>query len=164
MVSSLLQSIAATALTLAAFHNPGPPAVAAHAGCRVRGPLPDPVCTPGATLTGATARDVCTPGWAGRHRNVSSATKRDVYAAYGIAHHGRGEYEMDHLVSLELGGSNVEANLFPEAAEPRPGFHEKDGLENRLHDLVCAGTVTLAAAQTMISTDWLSAYRRYVPG
>jgi hypothetical protein len=164
MVSSLLQSIAATALTLSAFTGPGPSAAAAHAECRVRGPLPDSVCTPGTTLAGATARDVCTPGWAGRHRNVSSATKRRVYAAYGIAHHGRGEYEVDHLVSLELGGSNLETNLFPEAAEPRPGFHEKDRLENRLHDLVCAGTVSLAAAQTMISGDWIRAYRRYVSG
>jgi hypothetical protein len=25
------------------------------------------------------------------------------------------------------------ANLFPEAAKPRPGSHEKDRLENRLH-------------------------------
>ncbi len=162
MVSSLLQSIAASALTLAAFTGPAPSAAAAHAECRVRGPLPDPACTPGATLRGVTARDVCTPGWAGRHRNVSSATKRGVYTAYGITHHGRGEYEVDHLVSLELGGSNAPANLFPEAAEPRPGFHEKDRLEDRLHRLVCDGTVGLAAAQQMIRTDWLRAYRRYV--
>jgi hypothetical protein len=28
--------------------------------------------------------------------------------------------EVDHLVSLELGGTNATANLFPEAASPRP--------------------------------------------
>jgi hypothetical protein len=164
MVSSLLQSIAATTLTLAAFTGPAPAAAAAHVECRVRGALPDPACTPGATFGDATEHDVCTPGWAGRHRNVSSATKRRIYASYGIAHHGRGEYEVDHLVSLELGGSNTAANLFPEAANPRPGFHEKDRLEDRLHRLVCDGTLGLAAAQQMIRSDWLRAYRRYVQG
>ena len=164
MVSSLLHSIAATTLTLAAFTGPAPAAASANAECHVRGALPDPACTPGATFGDATEHDVCTPGWAGRHRNVSSATKRRVYASYGIAHHGRGEYEVDHLVSLELGGSNTAANLFPEAASPRPGFHEKDRLEHRLHRLVCDGTVGLAAAQQMIRSDWLRAYRRYVQG
>ena len=161
MVSSLLASVAATALATAAFAGGGATATA-DAQCRVRGPLPDPVCTPGAALRGVTARDVCAPGWARRHRAVSSATKRRVYKEYGITHHSRGEYEVDHLVSLELGGSNAAANLFPEAAEPRPGFHEKDRLEGRLHALVCNGTVSLAAAQRMIRTDWLRAYRRYV--
>jgi hypothetical protein len=164
MVSSLLHSIAATALALAAFTGPAPAAAAAHAQCRVRGPLPDPACTPGATLGDATEHDVCTPGWAGRHRNVSSATKRRIYVSYGITHHGRGEYEVDHLVSLELGGANTAANLFPEAANPRPGFHEKDRLEDRLHRLVCDGTLRLADAQKMIRGDWLGAYRRYVTG
>jgi hypothetical protein len=163
MVSSVLHSIAATALAAASLAGGGASA-ATHAECRVRGPLPDPACTPGATLPEATARDVCTPGWAGRHRAVTAATKRRVYEAYGIAHHSPGEYEVDHLVSLELGGSNAIANLFPEAAEPRPGFHEKDRLEGRLHDLVCAGALPLASAQRLISADWLRPYRRYVAG
>jgi hypothetical protein len=164
MVSSLLQSIAAVTLALAALTGPSPAAAAAHAECRVRGGLPDPTCTPGATFRDTTERDVCTPGWAGRHRNVSAATKRRIYASYGITHHSRGEYEVDHLVSLELGGSNAAANLFPEAANPRPGFHEKDRLEDRLHRLVCDGTLGLAAAQKLIRSDWLRAYRRYVKG
>jgi hypothetical protein len=29
--------------------------------------------------------------------------KAQVYAEYGIASHASGEYEMDHLISLELG-------------------------------------------------------------
>ena len=85
-----------------------------------------------------------------------------MYASYGVAHHGRGEYEVDHLVSLELGGANDEANLFPEAALPRPGFHEKDRLEDRLHELVCDHALSLGAAQQMIRTDWVKTYRRYV--
>jgi hypothetical protein len=61
-------------------------------------------------------------------------------------------------VSLELGGSNVRANLFPEAATTRPGSHEKDRLENRLHAEVCSGTITLRRAQRLIARNWVTAY------
>lgn len=129
-------------------------------GCHVRGPLPDPRCTPGATFTRANRRAVCTRGYAGRVRHVSASLKRKVYDSYGVRHHKRGSYEVDHLVSLELGGSNDESNLFPEAANPRPGFHEKDRLENRLHALVCDGEMSLRTAQRRIARDWLTEYRR----
>jgi hypothetical protein len=107
---------------------------------------------------------VCTPGYARSVRDVSYALKRRVYAAYGIFHHSRGAYEVDHLVPLELGGGNAVSNLWPEAAHPRPGFHEKDVLENRLHELVCRGGIALASAQRLIAGDWLSAWRRYAGG
>jgi hypothetical protein len=108
----------------------------------------------------ATAAEICAPGYSESVRAVSTRTKRGVYAEYGIKKHAhaRGRYEVDHLISLELGGSNSLANLWPEAAVPRPGFHEKDVLENLLHDRVCAGTVTLAAAQQAIAGDWVAEY------
>ena len=63
-------------------------------------------------------------------------------------------------MALEAGGSNDIANLWPEAAEPRPGFHEKDQVENYLHDQVCAGTMSLLDAQRAIATNWLDVYRQ----
>src|SRR4051794_12811009 len=81
-------------------------------GCRVRGKLPDPRCTPGARFSRATKKDVCTPGYSSAVRNVSSSTKDAVYADYGMTRHFDGQNgEVDHLVSLELGGSNARANL-----------------------------------------------------
>lgn len=127
-------------------------------GCRVRGPLPDPACSPGAVLRGVTASQVCSSGWARAHRDVPGSEKAAVYAEYGIASHVRGSYEVDHIVSLELGGSNDIANLFPEAASPRPGFHEKDRLENFLHAQVCAGKLALRAAQRGIARNWVALY------
>ena len=124
-----------------------------------RGRLPDRHCTPGARFSRVTADDVCTPGYSGRVRNVSEKTKRLVYRRYGILRHHRGQYEVDHLIPLELGGSNAIKNLFPEAANPRPGFHQKDRLENRLHSKVCAGTLTLREAQRQFVLNWLNAYR-----
>jgi hypothetical protein len=130
------------------------------AGCQVNNALPDSACTPGAIFASATKEQICQPGYATSVRDVSSAEKDQVYAEYGITSHPTGAYEVDHLVSLELGGSNDIANLWPEAADPRPGFHEKDQVENKLHDQVCAGAISRQEAQVQIATNWLDVYNR----
>ena len=68
---------------------------------------------------------------------------------------------MDHLISLELGGSNRLNNLWPEPYDITWNAHVKDRLENRLHELVCTGQLDLMTAQRAIATDWISAYKRY---
>lgn len=127
-------------------------------GCTRQGVYPDPECTPGAIFESATKEDVCRSGYSRSVRNVSSSKKESVYAAYGVGSHEPGEYEVDHFISLELGGSNDIANLFPEPAEPRPGFHEKDEIENYLHAQVCEGNITLREAQILVSAHWLEVY------
>jgi hypothetical protein len=128
-------------------------------GCKVEGAFPDSARTPGAVLPNVTKEDVCTPGYAQSVRNVPEKEKQEVYSEYGIAEHKTGEYEVDHHVSLELGGSNDLSNLWPEAAEPTPGFHQKDKVENFLHKQVCDGVISLQEAQQKIATDWLSVYQ-----
>ena len=132
------------------------------ANCKVSGPLPDKECSPGAIFETATKNQICVSGYTKTVRNVSETLKKDVYWEYGIYSHTTGQYEVDHIIPLELGGSNDIANLYPEAAEPRPGFHEKDQLENLLHQKVCDGEITLSKAQTMIAVDWASAYNYYL--
>ncbi len=129
-------------------------------GCMVRGPLQDPDCTPGAIISTATTDMICQPGYARSVRNVPTSEKDQVFAEYSIASHSPGEYEVDHLVSLELGGSNDIANLWPEAASPKPGFHEKDKVENYLHSQVCSGAISLQQAQIKIATNWLTVYNQ----
>lgn len=129
-------------------------------GCVAHNGLPDLACTPGATFADAGKDKICEPGYSSGVRNVTTRTKDEVYAEYGITSHSAGEYEVDHLISLELGGSNSIANLWPEPAEPRPGFHEKDKVENYLHDQVCSGAISLHDAQIEIANDWLSIYKR----
>lgn len=85
---------------------------------------------------------------------MTEATKRKVYASYGIASRRPGQYEIDHLVPLELGGSNSVANLFPEAARPTPGFHEKDRLENEANDRACSAPSSFRRLQQRIARDW----------
>ncbi len=133
-------------------------------GCKANGPLPDLGCTPGAIFPDATVSKICTPGYASSVRNVPTSEKNQVYAEYGIASHYPGQYEVDHLVSLELGGSNDIANLWPEAASPTPGFHQKDQVENYLHDQVCSGKIPLQQAQIEIATNWLPIYNQMQSG
>jgi len=105
---------------------------------------------------------VCTPGYSARVRNVPESEKAAVYREYGIPrnHYSR-PYEVDHIVSLELGGSNHIANLYPEAAvNPSPGYHVKDRLENRLHSLVCSHQMPLAKVQRAIASNWVALYTR----
>jgi hypothetical protein len=129
-------------------------------GCVSVNGLPDPDCTPGDILPNVTVSQICTPGYSSQVRNVPDSEKNQDYAEYGIASHTAGEYEVDHLVSLELGGSNDISNLWPQPAEPRPGFHEKDKVENYLHDQVCSGAISLQQAQTEIATNWLAVYQQ----
>lgn len=131
-------------------------------GCQVNGPLPDTACTPGAVFPEVTAKEICVSGYSSSVRNVPANIKNSVYEEYGITSHSPGEYEVDHLISLELGGSNDIANLWPEAASPTPGFHQKDQLENYLHDQVCQNKLTLSDAQKIISANWFDYYREYL--
>ena len=123
--------------------------------------LPDSKMTPGATLP-VTRADICVPGYTQKVRNVPSDVKKQVYAEYGITTHKAGDYEVDHLISLELGGSNSIKNLWPQSYKTQPwNAHVKDALENELHAEVCDGRLDLATAQHDIATDWIAAYKKY---
>lgn len=124
--------------------------------------VPDPQLTPGDVLT-TDAAVICRPGYTQTVRNVPQAVKEQVYRAYGIATREPGEYEIDHLISLELGGSNSARNLWPESYKTQPlNARVKDSLENRLHDLACSGKVSFPEVQKAIATDWKAAYVKYV--
>ncbi|GAC1364304.1 MAG: hypothetical protein NVS2B12_11510 [Ktedonobacteraceae bacterium] len=133
-------------------------------GCQPQGGLPDRACTPGAIIPNATVNQICQSGYSSGVRNVPVSEKDQVYAEYGIQSHSPGEYEVDHLISLELGGSNDIANLWPEASSPKPGFHEKDQVENYLHSQVCSGAISLHDAQMQIATNWLNIYSQMSGG
>jgi hypothetical protein len=133
------------------------------------GKWPDPEKTPGLADPALTAEVICAHAWTTRDvRSVSAALKRKVYALYGEQNHkGRFAHckqgaEVDHLVSLELGGANDIKNLWPQNYCGPWNAHIKDRLENKLHRLVCSGQITLGEAQKEIATDWIAAYSKYI--
>jgi hypothetical protein len=131
------------------------------AGCR-RGAEPDRACSPGAYYSGLTSAVICSAGFrTGPIRNVPDSVQSAVEREHGMPARSYGRaIEIDHIVSLELGGSNDIANLFPEPGSGAASYHEKDRLENRLHDVVCRGQMGLRGAQLAIASDWIMLYRR----
>lgn len=124
--------------------------------------VPDPRKTPGDVLT-TDPKVICVSGYTKTVRDVPSSVKQQVYAAYGIAKHKPGDYEVDHLISLQLGGSNSVRNLWPEPYKTKPiNAYVKDRIENKLHALVCAGQLDLRTAQAMIAQNWPLAYETYI--
>jgi hypothetical protein len=119
---------------------------------------PDPKMTPGDVLT-KDATLVCQKGYSKGVRNVPIAEKKQVYAEYSTPYpQPQGTNEVDHFIALELGGSNDIKNLWLEPANPAPGFHEKDVVENYLHAQVCNGSMSLEEAQREIAMDWYVVY------
>jgi hypothetical protein len=134
--------------------------------------LPNSARTPGAinpTVTQATiGRTICVTGWTSTVRPSSSVTTalKVAQLASGYTYKGdtaTGDYEEDHLISLELGGApSAEANLWPEPYNAPEGARVKDQVENKLHALICGGTITLATAQRAIASNWWIAYQTYL--
>lgn len=131
--------------------------------------VPNANLTPGAINSEATKELICVKGYTSGNdahgvsvRNVSEITKKKVFAEYGIDSK-TDKFEIDHLISLELGGSNDIKNLWPESYTTTPlNARVKDGLENRLHALVCSGKISLSDAQAQISKNWIDTYVKYV--
>ena len=123
--------------------------------------MPNAALKPGDVLS-TKVNDICVSGYAKRVRNVSTATKNQVYAEYGVAFHAPNEYEVDHLIPLGIGGSNDIKNLWPQPTDPRPGRLEKDALESVLHNRICDRSIDVLTAQHDVAIDWVAAYRTYV--
>jgi hypothetical protein len=130
--------------------------------CHIRGVLPDPSCTPGVIDTKVTQdnlyRTICSKGYTQTVRPPVSYTnklKLQQIADYGYSDKNPKDYEEDHLISLELGGSPTDPkNLWPEPdASPNP----KDKIENVCNKKICDGEISLAKAQSEIATDWTTA-------
>lgn len=138
-----------------------PPALAAD--------LPDPVMTPGAIDPMVNqyniGKTICVRGYTRHVRPPVAYTNRLKRRQMMLGHlpGSMRDYEEDHLISLELGGSPVDPkNLWPEPYAGLWGARAKDRLENRLHRLVCSGRLPLAEAQRAMRGNWIAAYRRYV--
>jgi hypothetical protein len=119
---------------------------------------PHPLLTAGRTRTVVTD-NVCRADTSTFARSASDAETQEVYAAYCIPEKAWGNYMIDHLIPLELGGSSVLENLWP---QPKESAHDKDSLEKTLSRLVCADQLALETAQQAIATNWMDAFQTYV--
>lgn len=121
--------------------------------------LPNPKLTPGAIRTTDT-KQICSTTTK-QFRHTSEAVKKAVCREYHVSPCPvEGKMEIDHLVPLELGGADVQQNLWVQFA---PDFREKDKLENSLHRQVCAGKLLIVYAQNCIRKDWAACQKKILP-
>jgi hypothetical protein len=130
-------------------------------------PIPDPSCTPGAinpTVTLEVLRDTGFRTACVRDKATRPKEKATTYDSYGIEHpednSGVAQIcELDHLISLEIGGADTLDNIWPQCGPDqvtlvRRYFKQKDLVENYLAKQVREGTMNLSDAQRGIASDW----------
>ena len=128
-------------------------------------PLPDPSCTPGVYNSAVTqstiGSTICVSGWTATVRpptSYTNALKAQGIIDYGYSDTNMSDYEEDHQIPLELGGSPRDpGNLWPEPHSGTKNSTTKDGVETKLKNAVCNGTITLNAARTAIKANWTTA-------
>lgn len=123
--------------------------------------------TPGAanqTVTQSNIRQtICAADWTKTIRppaNYTNKLKLVQMKALGLTG-APGDYEEDHLISLEIGGDpRNPKNLWPQPYAGQYGARVKDQVEDALHRMVCGNKITLADAQSCIATDWVACGKR----
>jgi hypothetical protein len=133
--------------------------------------LPDPVLTPGAFNLSVTQENiqqtVCVKGYTKTIRppaHFTNKLKKRQIRQYGYADRNPKHYEEDHLIALSIGGASDDSrNLWPEPRNSEWNAKKKDRLEFVLYKMVCAQDISLAEAQHAMATNWIEAWKRYVP-
>jgi hypothetical protein len=134
--------------------------------------LPNPASQSGAINPDVTQDNIqstiCVSGYTAKIRppvSYTDALKKKQIVEYGYSDTLLADYEEDHLIALEDGGHPKDPkNLWPQPRHTDPwNASFKDTVENVLHGMVCADQLSLATARTALATDWVAAYRKYVP-
>jgi hypothetical protein len=138
----ILAVVGLAAYAFSAFHHGGSSALVV---------LPDPKLAPGVVNPGVTqaniGKTICVRGWTKTVRpptSYTSALKLEQMREYNLKG-SPSDYQEDHLISLEMGGSPTDPrNLWP---EPYPRAAVVDKIENELNAKICSGRLTLTQAR-----------------
>ncbi len=119
--------------------------------------------TPGETVS-ASRPDVCAADFPTETTiTVPASLQRRVFARYGLTHPSPQDFQVDFLITPDLGGAMTMRNLWPEPyGAIKWNAHVKDRLEVKLKTMVCSGTLDLATAQRDLATNWIAAYEKYL--
>ena len=134
--------------------------------------LPDSSQTPGAFNSAVTQsnihKTICVSGYTATIRPPANYTTdlkiSQLDSGYNVGGDTKvSDYEEDHLIPLEIGGNPTsKLNLWPELWNGAVGAHVKDKLENKIHTLICNGSMTLAAGRAIFAHNWETGYQKYV--
>lgn len=135
------------------------------------GSYPNSALTPGATDPRVTPRNVrktiCAANYAASMQPAAAYASRIMQrqlARYHAADTDSADYTLDYVVPIELGGDpDAPSNMWPMPNSQSPGPQEKQRAAAYLHDQVCAGAMSLDAAQHAMLNDWVAVYEQ-LPG
>ncbi len=133
--------------------------------------LPNPALTPGTINLNITQENiqqtVCVKGYTKTIRppaHFTNKLKKRQLHQYGYADTNPKHYEEDHLIPLSIGGNpNDPHNLWPEPRNSEWNARKKDQLEFVIYKMVCSQEISLTEAQQAIATNWVDAWKLYVP-
>ncbi|MDE1177380.1 MAG: zf-HC2 domain-containing protein [Edaphobacter sp.] len=123
---------------------------------------PDPSLTPG-DVRQVSYSEICPAKDEDKDPPVPATTAQSVFREYGLSARSKQKnFQVDYLISPQLGGTSQIRNLWPEPYERTIwNARVKDALEDRLHMLVCKREIELSDAQHAIATDWIGAYKNF---
>jgi hypothetical protein len=129
--------------------------------------FPDPTCTPGAVnpaLTNTILKNKNFRTGCERDQATSATKKKLTYDWYAITKPADNREphmicELDHLISIELGGADTLDNIWPQcgpdgATGEDRSFKQKDLVENYLAAQIRAGKMNKTDVQKGIAQDW----------
>lgn len=133
--------------------------------------LPDPTITPGAINPNVTQENiqqtVCVRGYTKTIRppaHFTNKLKKRQLREYDYVDRNPKHYEEDHLIALSIGGAPDDPrNLWPQPRTSEWNAQKKDQLEFVIYKMVCRQEISLAEAQHAMATNWIYAWKRYVP-
>jgi hypothetical protein len=123
--------------------------------------LPSAFLTPGDAKK-VTKEQICTPGYVASIKATKDSMKEEAFSRYGLRDGKSSTDVLDHLIPVELGGTDSIENLWPEPVKGEWNAAQKDALEQKLLGMVCDGSLTVKQAQTAIKKNWVQAYQQYV--
>jgi hypothetical protein len=120
--------------------------------------LPSKDFTPGKAAK-VSKDDICSGNYAS---SVKERPSESVLAYENYAIRPDSGRELVQLIPSSLGGTNDKENLFPLPNSREFGPAQKKALDDKLHGMVCSGTIELKAAQDALKKDWTEAYKKYM--
>lgn len=104
-------------------------------------------------------KTICVSGYTKTVRppvSYTNSIKHSLLSSHNIPWSKASDYELDHIIPLELGGhpSNPK-NIQLQAWTGTRNAHQKDVLETSYKKKVCAGTLTLKQAQDYFANNWV---------
>ena len=107
----------------------GAAAMTVAAGAQQSG-LPNNFLTPGDTKK-VSKEQICSPDFSAKVKPTKDSIKEEAFERYGLRSGQFAEDVLDHLVPVELGGSDQLENLWPQSVKGEWNASQKDALEQK---------------------------------